>query len=482
MEPDSINDNRQYPQSKRRPIFIKEEKKYSKSDILTRLDNDSKVFDKLLKNGIIVPVNRKYKVKYVGLILIEQHIINCYPKYITNKKNIENDFKQVLHVIRKYNRLHEDFTYQNEELEDISFYLLYLMLFFIEDYYENGVYKNIKHMLEIDGKGEINWDRTINNTFPIIKKNKPYYTELYTKYHKDDLFDFFRLLHECIITECSKFFEEFDLLDYFDLMPVELSDRTLDDFGDRNYILNRLEKELNIEFNTHKQRLLRSMHIYISKRDSFSNMDNLALYGTSSYYAIWEDMCSEVFDNKLDYELRELDLEIDSNKYNPNHKLKEIIEKPNWVLTDYKGEADDTFILDTVSIYEKMFIIFDAKYYNLKIENDNLIGQPGIPSITKQYFYELSFRDFIKHIGYKAVNAFLLPTYNKYVENKGYVELKMFSKIGLENIQIIMLPANEINELYLNNKKMDISRLNLEKHLKNKDIKSLKIQITISKK
>ena len=33
--------------------------------------------------------------------------------------------------------------------------------------------------------------------------------------------------------------------------------------------------------------------------------------------------------------------------------------------------------------------------------------------------------------------------------------------MGLENIQVIMLPANEINQLYLDNKKMDISRLNL---------------------
>ena len=51
------------------------------------------------------------------------------------------------------------------------------------------------------------------------------------------------------------------------------------------------------------------------------------------------------------------------------------------------------------------------------------------------------------------------------------------------NVTVIgLLPANEINKLYLDNKKMDISRLNLEKHLKNKDIQSLKIQITISKK
>ena len=58
-------------------------------------------------------------------------------------------------------------------------------------------------------------------------------------------------------------------------------------------------------------------------------------------------------------------------------------------------------------------------------------------------------------------NAFLFPTYNSEVENKGYVELEMLSSLGLENIQVIMLPANEINQLYLDNKTMEISRLEL---------------------
>ena len=40
----------------------------------------------------------------------------------------------------------------------------------------------------------------------------------------------------------------------------------------------------------------------------------------------------------------------------------------------------------------------------------------------------------------------------------------MLHDLGLENIQIIMLPANEINNKYLNNDKMDISDLGLNKY------------------
>ena len=106
--------------------------------------------------------------------------------------------------------------------------------------------------------------------------------------------------------------------------------------------------------------------------------------------------------------------------------------------------------------------LFRAHVDELRAPHLRLAGHPGIESISKQYFYELAFKDFIEKLKFEGVkNAFLFPTYAEKIENKGYVELKMLHSIGLENIQVVMLPANEINQLYLENKKMDISRLNL---------------------
>ena len=217
-------------------VFIRELEHYSKSQIMEIIGNNENIFNQLQEYAVIDKENDLYHFKYVGVIIIESCVINCYPKYIPNTDNISSDFKQVLNVIKKFKKVHEDFAYENEELEDISFNLLSLMLFFIEDYYENGIYTNIQNILEINGNGEINWDRTINDNFALIKENKPYYTELQTKYKIDDLYDYFRLLHEYIITDCSKRLEKANLLEYFDLMHVELSDKTLDDFGDINYI------------------------------------------------------------------------------------------------------------------------------------------------------------------------------------------------------------------------------------------------------
>ena len=82
--------------------------------------------------------------------------------------------------------------------------------------------------------------------------------------------------------------------------------------------------------------------------------------------------------------------------------------------------------------------------------------------ILPKYLYELVLKDFrIKH-GFKDVrNALLFPKYDGEIENKGYVEIEILHELNLENIQIIMLPADKINQKYLENKKMNISLLNL---------------------
>ena len=437
-------------------VNIREWKPYSKDKLLNLLNNNENTLNKLLKYAIIDEDGDKYQFNYVGVIIIDKLVINCHPKYFTNYSH--DEFKQVVRVIKKYNSS-KDLDYQNEELEDISFNLLSMMVFFLEDYYEYGVYSNIKNILEVNGNGEIDWNRTINYTDPILKDNKPYYTELYTKYKIDDLYDYFRRLHEYIITRCSKKLETAGLLDLFDLTAVEISDNVQEDFGEIDYILRKLEKELHVEFNSHKQKLLKSMHTFIKEENSFSNENYLTLYGTNSYHEIWEEMCKKVFGDKLNKSLKELGFK------NSQTKLIEVIKKPKWIYKNIKAhEADGTFIPDIVTFYENQFIILDAKYYKLKFDEKNLSGQPGLESITKQYLYELAYREFIKENNFKGVkNAFLLPKYTGEIENIGIAKLEILSKLDLEDIQVIMLPADKINQYYLDNKKISIKMLNLIK-------------------
>ncbi len=471
-------------------VYFRELESYPKLDIRKLLGKE--IFEKLLESNHIVVDNKNCKFDFVGVILLNEHVLRCYPKYMDyipptefneleddlkeSREDLEDiigeDFEDVMRAIKKYKKQYEPFQYENEELEKIPFNLLSLMLFFIEDYYENGIYSNIQNILEVNGDGEINWDKTINDSFALIKNRRPYYTELYTRHKIDDSFNYFRLLHECIITECSKCLEKAGLLEIFDLTPVELSDLDLDDFDDKWFIKNKIEKELNLEFNTHKQKLLKSMQAYVCKEKSFSNKNFLTLYGANAYEKVWEKMCAKVFNNKLEINISDLNLEIDSEfKYDSDDRLIDIIERPNWGSNKgYCNNKKETLEPDIITFFEKNFIIFDAKYYNLTFNKNQLAGQPGIGDITKQYLYQLAYKDFIKYANFEGVkNAFLMPTSDSKVKNIGCVELKMLhdlylenTKIPLENIQVILLPAKEITKKYLKNGVMDISRLELE--------------------
>ncbi|RAP50970.1 MAG: hypothetical protein BZ136_00290 [Methanosphaera sp. rholeuAM74] len=444
-------------------IYIRESEHYSKKYLIDLLGQS--VHDKLLNQAVITydAVNDTYQFNYVGVIIIDEMVINCYPKYIHEKSSIHDDFKQVINVIKRYESTCEDDAYEDIETDNLTSNMLPMMLFFVEDYYENGVYTKIHSILEDNGDGEIDWNRTVNKDQSIVINDKAYYTHLQTKRKLNDLYDYYRLLHEYIITDCSNYLEKNELLHLFDLTPVEISDNHLDDFGKLDFILNKLDKQQNIEFNTHKQKLLKVMHSYLSKNNLFNDENTLLLYGTRTYHDVWEKVCKHVLKDKLDKKLSKLHLPCQLNdKYNPSYELIKVIKKPTWILKDKHPRKTDTFIPDIVAIKDDQFIILDAKYYDLTTDK-NISGQPGLESITKEYLYELAFKEFTEDNAFKTIkNAFLFPTEKSEVNNLGIVKLDILSLLGLQDIQLIMLPANLVYEHYLDNTKMNISHLKLE--------------------
>ena len=138
-----------------------------------------------------------------------------------------------------------------------------VILFLLNDYYEYGIYTNSEDIVEVNGEGEILWGKTIDESFALIEDNRPYYMELYTGKTVDDDMDYFKRLHECVLTECSHQLHEAQLDTLFDMDVLELSEESLQDFGDRDYILERIFKELNVQFNTRRQILLKTLFAYI---------------------------------------------------------------------------------------------------------------------------------------------------------------------------------------------------------------------------
>lgn len=416
-----------------------------------------------------------YVLTFVGVITIEGRVLKCYPKYLLNATTPKAELKQVLKILEKYNSKEQIIRMYNDTSDSSAFNMLAVMLFLLHDYFEYGAYTNMQDIIETNGTGDILWDKTINETFAILSDNRPYYPELLTKKRENDDFDFLKRLHECVLTRCTKELKDADLLDLFDIMGVDISDEQIEDFGDKEYVLDRIVKELNIQFNTRKQLLLKTLYAYIANSSTLDDLDCFSMFGTNSFNLVWEKVCAEVMDNQLQKPIGGLQLPVPlAEQYRDmrHKKLIDLIDKPQWAGTAPSGEpfvkqAEDTLIPDLISIVnidgDYQFIIFDAKYYNIQLEhNKKLCGQPGIESITKQYLYQLVYQPFVESHQIGTVkNCFLMPTASTEVIEKGVVSLAMLSNLGLQDIQVRLLPAEQMYRHYIENTKMDIRSLNL---------------------
>lgn len=468
--------------------FFREQKRYSQRELCEKLEcTDEKIVHiirKLKEFGVLKAVKSSntekdrseisdddieiadvevgeneylYVITFVGVIVVYGFVLKCYPKYISKTEEPFEELKQVLKVLEKHNSKEQIIRLFNENSESSSFNLLAVLIFLLQDYYDNGLYTNTEDIIESNGMGEILWDKTINETFAILLENRPYYTDLQTRKRVVDDFDYFTRLHQCILTKASNELKNANLLDIFEITEIDLTDEEIDDFGGDEYILYRIERELNTQFNTRKQLVLKTMYAYIGHGGSLYDIDSLSLFGTNSFHVVWEDVCQDILEDMLQKRLGEIKLPVKLQKgYKPSDRLIDIIEKPLWTITE--KTAADTLVPDLITIREDRFYIFDAKYYKAKLEQGQYPkGQPGIESVTKQYLYQLAYKRFIEKHGFASVeNCFLLPTEEDMIIDKGSVRLEMLSELGLEDIKIRLVPAIMAYKHYLSGDKIDV--------------------------
>lgn len=270
-----------------------------------------------------------YVCTFVGVITVGGCVLKCYPKYIQKTTELAAMLKQVLRVLEKFNSQEQIIWMYNESSEGKSFNLLAVLLYLLHDFYESGLYTNVHDVIETNGAGEILWDKTINDTFTLIRNQKPYYFDLLTKKRVTDEYDYFKRLHECVLSRATAELKQADLIELFDIMPVELSEETLDDFGDRDYILYRIENELSIQFNTRKQLLLKTIYAYVKNDSGLYDTNIMSMFGTNNFHRIWEKVCAEALDNQLNTPLAALQLPVSlRSTYESRNLLISLIEKP----------------------------------------------------------------------------------------------------------------------------------------------------------
>lgn len=484
--------------------YLREQKRYTKRELAEILRYDEISIDNFLKilksYGIVKVVKNNTEQKdmsdlyeedivagieenidncalyvfiFVGVLIYDHRVLKIYPKYLSMTNNVLLVMRQVMKVLEKYNNTSE---------QDVHFFdgsgsanisnLISTALYLFRDYYEYGVYTNFEEILDVNGEGDIQWQKSIDEFFPIVENNRPIYTELYTRKIVTDDYDFFSRLHRIVLTECSKRLSEAQLLDLFEIDSLLLSDETLEDLGDESFICDKILAELNVQFNSRKQLLLKTLYGFISQRYSGHKIDSgIVLYGTTAFNMVWEKACALVFNNQLKFKLKSIELPkaLDESYKSKDLKLIDIIEKPAWVAAnrEYVKHAKDTLIPDVITFakykQDMIMVILDAKYYNLHMEKDKaLSGQPGIESVTKQYLYQLAYQEFANQHGIKQVrNCFVLPTEEDSVQDKGSVELTFLNRLNLQNIDVRQVPASLIFSSYLSNEHLDLNILKI---------------------
>lgn len=403
-----------------------------------------------------------FTLKFVGVIEIDGHVIKCYPKFIKKNDLKPSDLRPILEAIERY---HSEHTELDTSLEDSSLRMsnqLSMALLLLRDYLSYGLYSNQLEELTLHGQGEIDWETTINTTMPIIQNNRPYYFDYYTNDIRQDDTDYISRLHARIITECSERLKSSELDEILQLetpMPY-LGERI--DFGTDEYIIQRLKKEMNIQFVSHKQILLRNLLAWIENTNLATDSSGIRMFGTNSFHTLWEAMCAEVFVSQYKQKLNSLGIPL-ADKFKGDATLESLIEMPLWQAIKNglpNGEAHkakDTLRPDFISIVKKNshahFVILDAKYYDITLNEKDVKGQPGVEDINKQYLYHLAYSPFIHAHSLTAINAFVSPTDEKKSYVAGTATMPIFAYIEKDDlttpIKVVKLSASTVLDSYI---------------------------------
>lgn len=442
-------------------------------DIDTEYDEDNDE-DSYTKN------KETFHFTFTGILIVKGLSIVVYPKHVAH---IEEDkelkkFKQIIHVIKKYQKRTQTISlFEDEEVNTTN--KLSLAIQILDYYNEYGLYTVENSIVEENGEGDILWEKTINEMPIVFSGKSPVYLNTYTDSSQFDDQNLVRLIQMAVMNDIKHTFA--DVLNIMDYNNYHENDVSLDSLGDDTHLIYNLDKEARTQFISHNIELINLLSLYIKDASRDSESSSINVFGVNHFYHVWEDVCKVVYKNDLDKTIAELGLKYDWEKSErikrwvdkenikmplEKLKLKDIVEKPKWSKTEDKETyySKSSLKLDVLHIDKanKEFRIYDAKYYLTKFKNGKVINPPGIGDITKQYLYQLAYREFAKEQSqnkekeYTFSNQFIIPKDNYQDKDKGKhtkpvatISLDMFKEYSLSNIDVIPRDCETMFKEYL---------------------------------
>ena len=359
------------------------------------------------KKIILHSVTNEEQNSFVGLRIRNGEIHFHYPESYQlsdkgDKKAFRHDIVDIIRTISlaksksAINTNNDSGIAQNDQFAIMSY------LWIIRDYLSNGYYRNSEKIYRTNGKGKINWKKTLE-TQPIISNGNIIYNNVIVEV-RNDCDDVITEAHKwCVFDSVRKIGWLFGLNEK-SVFVARTADSVL-----KKYI-RAIKTELMRTFDDVKKVRLNHMLRVLTGVDD-SDRTREIVYGVDKYHYVYERMVDYVFSNVTDI-----------TKYNPNAKW--YLKKNGYAPKDASSLRPDTIRLESIpsdsSVGEKVAYVLDAKFYRFGTTG-NEGDLPTTTSIQKQITYgDNIICNLRKKENISCVyNAFVMP-YNKLNNPFGY--------------------------------------------------------------
>lgn len=330
---------------------------------------------------------------FVGIRITENQMYFHYPETFNfinnNERSIREQILKVLKTFMLTKKSNSTDTLNSKFNENIEYPLL-SYLWILQDYLSYHGYVNRETNLVANGKGKINWKRTIKQA-PYVSGNDFIYPNLITEEKKNN---------DVLLTDVYKYcvVQAIKVVGWLFNISVDSYLKTFRYPFEAKLFTNAVKKELGHTFEDIKRiRLSHMLNILTGLDDSIITSKDF-LYGVDKYDVIFEKMLFSLFSN------------IENIKdYYPSAEWELVTDK----LTKKSSNLRPDIIL--INHSERKAYILDAKYYRFGT-TFNRADLPDSSSIQKQVTYGEYIKN-LKLANYKVYNAFLMP-YNRFQENQ----------------------------------------------------------------
>lgn len=252
-------------------------------------------------------------------------------------------------------------------------------LWIIRDFLENGYYYNRERQFFFDGKGKIDWKKTIRTT-PIVSKGNIIYDHLITSRISPQEEEITKIYKICLKKAC-------DCISW--IIPSYNLQINAQQTKSISEMIRIVRKELSNTFDDTKRARFNHMIRVLMGSDSKKLLSETYTYGIYNYYYVFEKMVDEFLQGIKGEERK---------KYNPNGY---------WSLNNMTTFKSSNLRPDTIYKRGGKTFIIDSKMYQFGVtgEFDDL---PKTSSMQKQ----ITYGDYVMNTiekGCDVRNAFILP-------------------------------------------------------------------------